>query len=482
MALAALQSRDEPPAIEAVVEALRHCPGDPRLWQVLGCLYRALDDLAPAMAAFDRAAALVPHDAKIAHGRARVYLEAGQPEVGLFDRVLHVAPNDGTAVLGRISARIASGSFREAIDELEAAVARNPLWAEGQAALARFRWMAGEHETFAGTLEAALRSHPGDLGLWRELLVALVYAHRYADVVRAAERGRAAAGSHVIFDANEAAALDELGERDAAARCFARLDPAGDATIGVYQIRHLLRWGRAGDAARLAEYWTSSPQGGLVWPYLATAWRLTGDPRWEWLEGDPRLVGVCDLGDRLGSLDGLARRLRSLHFAEQQPLDQSLHGGTQTDGMLFPRVEPEFRVLREAVVDAVQRHIAQLPPLDPRHPILSLRRDRPVRFSGSWSVRLGDAGRHNNHTHPGGWFSSALYVSLPSPEDRGPSPAGWLVLGEPPAELGLDLPPTRLVEPRPGRLVLFPSTMWHGTRPFAAGERLTVAFDVAPPR
>jgi hypothetical protein len=23
--------------------------------------------------------------------------------------------------------------------------------------------------------------------------------------------------------------------------------------------------------------------------------------------------------------------------------------------------------------------------------------------------------------------------------------------------------------------------MWHGTRPFEAGERLTVAFDVAPP-
>jgi hypothetical protein len=56
-----------------------------------------------------------------------------------------------------------------------------------------------------------------------------------------------------------------------------------------------------------------------------------------------------------------------------------------------------------------------------------------------------------------------------------------LTLGEPQAELELDLEPHRLVEPQPGRLVLFPSTMWHGTRPFEAGERLTVAFDVAPP-
>ena len=57
-----------------------------------------------------------------------------------------------------------------------------------------------------------------------------------------------------------------------------------------------------------------------------------------------------------------------------------------------------------------------------------------------------------------------------------------MTLGQPPAVLGLDLPPLRKIEPRPGRLVLFPSTRWHGTVPFAAGERLTVAFDVAAPR
>ncbi|WP_373475225.1 putative 2OG-Fe(II) oxygenase [Sphingorhabdus sp.] len=33
----------------------------------------------------------------------------------------------------------------------------------------------------------------------------------------------------------------------------------------------------------------------------------------------------------------------------------------------------------------------------------------------------------------------------------------------------------------PGRLVLFPSTMWHSTIPFAAGERLTIAFEIRRP-
>lgn len=47
-------------------------------------------------------------------------------------------------------------------------------------------------------------------------------------------------------------------------------------------------------------------------------------------------------------------------------------------------------------------------------------------------------------------------------------------------ELGLK--PAQLVEPKVGRLVLFPSTMWHGTVPFADAERMTVAFDVARAR
>ena len=65
---------------------------------------------------------------------------------------------------------------------------------------------------------------------------------------------------------------------------------------------------------------------------------------------------------------------------------------------------------------------------------------------------------------PAGWISSAFYVALP--ETRwAATDSGWLKLGEPQAELGLDLAPFRTVEPKPGRLVLFPSTMWHGTMP-----------------
>ena len=105
------------------------------------------------------------------------------------------------------------------------------------------------------------------------------------------------------------------------------------------------------------------------------------------------------------------------------------------------RIEPEIRALRAAIVAAVERHIAQLPPPDAGHPTLIAKR-APVRFAGSWSVRLAGAGFHANHIHPAGWLSSAFYVALPEGDGRRDH-AGWLKLGEPQAELGLDLPPIR---------------------------------------
>jgi hypothetical protein len=113
--------------------------------------------------------------------------------------------------------------------------------------------------------------------------------------------------------------------------------------------------------------------------------------------------------------------------------------------------------------------------------LLGQRRDRRIRFSGSWSVRLRGAGFHVNHVHPQGWISSALYAALPDRGEARSTDAGWLKLGEAPAGLAPDLSPTQLIEPQVGRLVLFPSWMWHGTVPFEQGDRLTVAFDVRPP-
>jgi tetratricopeptide (TPR) repeat protein len=360
---------------------------------------------------------------------------------------------------------------------LESELARNPAWAEGHVELARQRWAAGDRENFARSFEEGLAAAPRDTELWSRYLASLMYGDRHEAILEAAARGRAAAGALPLFDLAEAVAYDDLGDLAASAPRFGRLAASPDPAVAIYRIRHLLRAGRHDEAAALAEQWQKTEAGNHFVPYLAAAWRLTGDPRWTWLEGDERLIGVHDLANEAGPLAPLAELLRAMHAGAGQPLDQSVRGGTQAEGPLA-RAEPEIVRARDAIVAAVGRHIAQLPPVDPAHPVLRHRRDAPPRLAGSWTVRLSGSGHHVSHVHPEGWLSSAFYVALPEAGEAGPPPAGWLALGQPPAELGLDLAPIRMVEPKPGRLVLFPATMWHGTVPFIAGERLTIAFDV----
>jgi tetratricopeptide (TPR) repeat protein len=464
-------------ALPLLEEALERHPGDARIWQVAGLARRQLEDLGPAVAAFEKAAALAPSDPLIVHSLARSTLEAGLPAAALFDRALALAPNDAAVLLGQAAALLAEGRIGEAIDRLAAQLVKHPGWLPGHATLCRLRWLGGERESFTASFEAAVAAAPREVAIWREWADTLMHAGRYEGALAVVAGGRAAAGPHLMFDALETVAASEKGDIETADRLFAALGPIAHITLAARYMRHLLRAGRPAEAVEFAGPWLAAPDAEFVWPYVAAAWRLTGDERWQWLEGDPRLIGIYDLADEIPSLDALAATLRGLHQSLNQPLEQSVRGGTQTDGPLFARIEPEIRALRAAIVAAVERHIAQLPPPQPGHPTLIASR-APVRFSGSWSVRLAGAGFHSNHIHPAGWLSSAFYVTLPA-MDRGHD--GWLKLGEPEAELGLDLAPFRHVEPKPGRLVLFPSTMWHGTEPFSAGERMTVAFDVARP-
>jgi hypothetical protein len=209
-------------------------------------------------------------------------------------------------------------------------------------------------------------------------------------------------------------------------------------------------------------------------------WRLRGDNRAHWLDGDTALIKPYDLPLSPESLAGLATVLRGLHQARHHPPEQSLRGGTQTEGHLFFRLDPEIAAVRAAIVEAVRNYVQSLPAFEDGHPLLGTPRTHLL-FSGSWSVRLMAQGFHVVHTHPLGWISSAFYVALPDAKALGPAPAGWLELGAPPPDLRLDLPAYARIEPKPGRLVLFPSTMWHGTVPFNDGERLTIAFDVRRP-
>jgi len=170
--------------------------------------------------------------------------------------------------------------------------------------------------------------------------------------------------------------------------------------------------------------------------------------------------------------------LESLHRYRAHPFQQSVRGGGQLPLNAAELALPAIAGLFEQFHDAVSRHLACISPGD----AFGVRNTGRFAITGAWSVRLASGGYHTDHVHQRGWLSSAFYVAVPPNVMRDATgKGGWLRLGKPGVATRPPLGADHHVPPQPGRLVLFPSYVWHGVEPFQSAEpRLTIAFDVLP--
>jgi tetratricopeptide (TPR) repeat protein len=476
-------------------------PREARAWRLLGFMYGEEQRMPEAVRAFSQAAALDAEDPMTAFGHAQASLDAGFAAAGLFEHALALAPRDLAAVNGWASALAAQGDTAAAELLLEDTLRRHPDWLLGHNNLSALRWTSGDAEAFARSYAAACEVQPRNLPLRLAWMSALVQTRDWQAALKIVEDGERHMGDCPAFAVSRAVLAGESGDVGRAEEWFARTAAIRDEVLGIAHLRHCLRTGQWGRAEGLALDLLQGRAGPMIWPYLSLIWRLQGDARAQWLDGAPPYIRAFDLHYSPRELEELALVLRRLHTARAPHLEQSVRGGTQTDThrQLFFRAEPEIQALRARVCAAIREYVAGMPapapapvpepaagPVPapaslPGHPLLGQQPGR-ILFSGSWSVRLTSQGHHVSHTHPKGWISSALYVSLPSAVELGAAPAGWIRFGVPPKDLGLNLSALGQFEPKAGQLVLFPSTMWHETLPFNDGERLVVAFDVARPR
>ncbi|MBX7533156.1 hypothetical protein K3165_09510 [Qipengyuania sp. 1XM1-15A] len=451
----------------------------PRYWSVRGNTSRMAGDLAAARESYDKCLALDPRHAKALHGRARVALARGERQAPqFFDAALAVVNTEADLWLGKAQALDVAGETAQARGIAEQLVAQAPHWLDALHLLAQLRLAQGESDFTAPYREAAqrLKQDPSIPMAHAQTLAGLDHFEQAAEVAADARRRFPDNPGFALLEAIHAG---EAGQAERAEAIFAEL-PMQGSMRSLHEARHRIRLGELDRAQALLDEAVRDPSlEHSAFALLGLVWRLKDDPRAEWLHGQAELVQLRELRNADTILPQAIERLHELHDGSPLPLGQSLRGGTQTRHILFQRHEEIFARLHAAIRATLEDYRAHLPQTDADHPLLR-HRDDPWKLQGSWSVRLrGGGDYHTSHIHPEGMLSSALYLIVPQ-DAQGEERQGWLEVGRPPPDLGLDLEPIRTIQPKEAHLALFPSTLYHGTTPFGDGLRMTVAFDVVP--
>jgi len=438
-------------------------------------LRRALDE-----AADPRLKAFLHNNLGMALRRQRKDEEA----LAQYDEAVRLDPTQPQFALHRTEALQNLGRHEEALTIFHNALARTPADPGLHHAYNDLLWRLDRKEEFLVSYERAPKSYPLRLGK----AFFLTHAKRgeeahaeYEALLKADPADRTAA-------TGVATTLTLMGRHQDAVAAFDALIARHGANPNVLSnaAESALLCGDAGKAAWYCEQGLSlSPTDGSCLAMLSIASRMLEDGRDEALNGYDTLVRSFDLDapDGFSDMESFNAELNTaldrVHPKTREFINQSLRGGTQTPDQIFSTAMPLVAKLKQRIDETVARYIAELPQ-DDSHPFLS-RRARDFRYAGSWSSRLADCGFHVNHLHPMGWISSCYYVAVPDAVKDEEARQGWIKFGEPSFDATLKTPIKRAIQPAPGKLVLFPSYMWHGTIPFRdKAARTTIAFDVVP--
>ncbi len=337
---------------------------------------------------------------------------------GEFLKSYDSAPSNPALASGKASFLLKTGRLDEAYGAYADVLKHDPASLEASVGAASILNQQGRHGEAIATLQQAVRHHPASALLHQNLAAAALQAR----------------------DPQKAAAMAEKS------LMLSPVDQTGLAVLG-------------------------------------SAWRMMGDARDEMLNSYDELIQAFDLQTPQGFSsmaafnDELNGWLEAMHPKTREPLQQSLRHGSQTRGHMFGRGHDLAEKLKTRIDEAITHYLAGIKP-DARHPFRG-RRGQGFRMADSWSSRLVDCGFHINHVHPGGWISSCYYVALPDAVKDETQKQGWIKFGEPNFDAGLGI--RKAIQPVAGRLVLFPSYMWHGTIPFhSSSARTTIAFDAVP--
>lgn len=487
----ALQQQNLPLAQQRISQALKFAPGSVKIIIQHAQILTSAEQPLLAMQAYEQALAIEPGNYLCWHNKGLLLRQLNQPAQALqcFERIAEQGKTSPEYHFNRACAAAENSDFTQAESHWQAAISLKPDYIDAHMSLNNYYWEHQQLPQFLQSFQRSLQQQPNSVPLIYQYASRLIKSGQQDAAEQVLRDGLQRVGPHPELLHAFGVQISKKGQLQEAQRLTrqALQQTPNHSRFRIDLANYLMRDGDYQQAiAQLVQAQLLEPDNQEIWAYLGTCWRLTDDPKAGWLNNYPELVREIQLGAPAGYdnqqhfLAELNQAVAALHISRQQPLDQSVRGGTQTIGSLFAqpaKVIQDYRLLLQQHI----RHYLQSLPADEMHPMLR-RNQQKFQIVGSWSVRLQQAGFHTNHVHPQGWLSACTYLQVPEAiYTTDPDRAGWLKLGETAIGLGEREQVAVAICPKPGLLVLFPSFIWHGTYPFSGeGHRMTAPCDIAP--
>jgi len=478
-------------AIEKLNQAIAINNKNPLFFNLLGNCFKKIEQYSDALEAYDNALKISPSNFYALHNKGVVLRNTQKPQqaIDCYLTIYESGKNIPEFLFNLACAYYDLGEFNNVESYLKKAISINPNYTEAHETLNKFYWEHSRKDDFLSSYKNAIANSKQSAELRYSYASYLIMAQMEDKAQEVLEKAIKDLGNQPEFTHALAILIGKKGLYDKSIQLLndaISLYPKNTRyRIDIANI--LIQQGDYHEALSHIELASSlEPLNQEIWAFKGTCWRLLNDEREHWLNNYDRFIQAKRLDTPEGYdnfehfIHEYRAALNKMHMTINQPLDQSVRGGSQTVGNLLLEPLKVIQDYRKVLNKRAQEYLSSLPE-DPKHPFLN-RTTGQFKFSGCWSVRLKSNGFHTNHVHPQGWLSGPTYISIPkSISVNDPRKSGWVKFGETSMKLGEREKISLEVCPQPGLCVFFPSYMWHGTNAFQSSEyRMTSPCDIMP--
>lgn len=350
----------------------------------LGIVHKELEEYDEAIKNYEAAFAIQPGYMKAIHNMGVTLKLAERPgeAVEWFRKALQLDANVPEVHYNMANALYEKGDAAAAIAGYEKAIDIQADYIPAHETLNQYYWEFGEHDRFTLSYPPAIKRAQQSA----DLRVAYAKSLELSGDLEGAREVLASAlsevGSHPGIHHRLGRIEAALGNMSASEKDFGeavKLAPR-DQEIRLDFARILILASEYEAALpHLEAVEAENPNEQLMWAYRGLCWRFLGDEREAWLNDydtfvQARMMKPPEGYDNLEHfLERLKEVLIAMHRTTTQPLEQTLLGGTQTQGRLLHKPVKEIQELRRALYDQVMDFVHGLPD-DPSHPFCAARR------------------------------------------------------------------------------------------------------------